>query len=91
MHPVPTWSPLSFSSSVAFDTVVLILTIGKIKGAKLSGVAGQIFRDNLLYFVLVTVTNIGVLAIQSLGSNDTAVKPVALPYPTLMTSAMGSR
>ena len=92
MRRVPTWSPLSFSSSVAFDTVVLILTISKIKGAKLSGVADQIFRDNLLYFMLVTITNIGVLTIQSLGSNnDTTVKPVSLPYPTVITSAMGSR
>jgi hypothetical protein len=76
---------------VAFDTVVLILTIIKIKGANLSGLAGQIFRDNILYFTLVTITNITVLAIQSLGSSNTVAKPVSLPYPTLITSAMGSR
>jgi len=94
LHPVPTWDPICLASSVAFDTTVLFLTLIKLRRdtMKSSTVGNQILKDNILYFVIVTVTNIVVLIIQSLpGEKYAFVKPVALPYPTLMTTAMGTR
>lgn len=53
------------------------------------------YRDNLLYFLATAVTNITVLAIQTLNSSSPLVnfflKPNVLPYSTLMTVAMGTR
>ena len=54
-------------------------------------VGGQILRDNVLYFVIVSVTNIVVLVINCLGPGFNHIKPLTFPYPTLMTTAMGTR
>lgn len=93
MQPVPSWSPIGFASSVIFDTVVLILGLLRLHGNVVgtSKVSRQIYQDNIMYFLLVTCTNIVVLAIQSLPSSYDLVKPNALPYATLITYAMGSR
>lgn len=91
---MPTWDPLCFAASVAFDTVVLFLTIIKLKGENIkdSKVGYQILRDNIIYFTIVTVTNLVVLVIQTLpGEKYALIKPVTLPYPTLITTAMGTR
>ena len=93
MHPIVSWAPISFASSVLFDATVLILTLAKLRRnlvAK-SLVRRQIFRDTLMYFTLTTVTNIAVLSIQALGSAHAMIKPVAVPYSTVMTVTMGSR
>jgi len=93
LHPVPDWDPLPFASSVVFDTLILFLTVIKLREdeVKDSVVGNQILRDNVLYFVIVSVTNIVVLVINCLGPRFDSVKPVTLPYPTLMTTAMGTR
>jgi hypothetical protein len=94
MLPIVSWAPTSFASSVAFDSVVLILTLSKLHGnlaAAKSRVGRQIYQDNLVYFVLTTATNITVLTIQALGSEYDMIKPTAVPFSTLMTTTMGAR
>ncbi|KAH9487378.1 hypothetical protein JR316_0001453 [Psilocybe cubensis] len=93
LHPVPDWDPLPFASSVLFDTTVLLLTIIKTREDKIksSAIGNQILRDNIIYFVILSVTNIVVLVINCLGPKFDNIKPVTLPYPTLMTTAMGTR
>jgi len=91
INPFPVWSPIGFASSVAFDSVVLLLTIIGLRGTqKTTNIGRLLLNDNIIYFVIVTATNLFVLVIQSLQSTD-SVKPVVLPFPTLMTTAMGSR
>lgn len=92
--PIVAWAPISYSSSVAFDTIVLIFTLFKLHGnlaTTKSKVGKQIYRDNLGYFLLTTVTNITVLSIQALGPQHALLKPTAVPFSTLMTVTMGSR
>lgn len=93
MQPIVSWAPISYSSSVAFDTVILILTIAKLNASRAtrSNVGSIIYRDSLLYFLLTAVTNITVLIIQALGPGSDLIKPTAVPYSTLITVTMGSR
>ncbi|KAG5643502.1 hypothetical protein DXG03_000743 [Asterophora parasitica] len=94
MLPIVSWAPISYASSVAFDTVVLVLTLAKLHGnlaTTKSRVGKQIYRDNLVYFLLTAVTNITVLTIQGLGPQHDMIKPTAVPFSTLMTVTMGSR
>ncbi|RDB19402.1 hypothetical protein Hypma_013481 [Hypsizygus marmoreus] len=94
MLPIVTWAPISYASSVAFDTVVLVLTLARLHGnlaTTKSKVGKQIYRDNLVYFLLTAVTNITVLSIQALGPSHDLIKPTAVPFSTLMTVTMGSR
>ena len=93
MHPIVSWAPISYASSVLFDTTILILTLLKLRPALMakSYVSRQIFRDTLMYFSITAVTNIVVLSIQSLGESHTMIKPTAVPFSTVMTVTMGSR
>lgn len=94
MLPIVSWAPISYASSVAFDTVILLLTLAKLHGNLItakSQVGKQIYRDNLTYFALTTVTNITVLTIQALPSSFDMIKPTAVPFSTLMTVTMGTR
>ncbi|KAI0330629.1 hypothetical protein GY45DRAFT_725421 [Cubamyces sp. BRFM 1775] len=93
MHPIASWAPLSFGSSVLFDTTILVLTLAKLPRnlTQKSSVGSQIFRDTLLYFTLTTTTNIVVLSIQALGSSHAMLKPTAVPFSTVMIVTMGSR
>ncbi|KAF9469576.1 hypothetical protein BDZ94DRAFT_1303277 [Collybia nuda] len=94
MLPIVSWAPISYASSVAFDTVVLVFTLAKLHGnlsTTKSQVGKQIYRDNLIYFVLTAVTNITVLSIQALGPDHDMIKPTAVPFSTLLTVTMGSR
>ncbi|KAI8970544.1 hypothetical protein BD414DRAFT_427597 [Trametes punicea] len=93
MHPIARWAPISYGSSVLFDTTILILTLAKLPRTVThkSSVGQQIFRDTLMYFAITTVTNIVVLSIQSLGDSHAMIKPTAVPFSTVMTVTMGSR
>ncbi|KAF5385015.1 hypothetical protein D9615_001025 [Tricholomella constricta] len=94
MLPIVSWAPISYASSVAFDTLVVVLTLAKLHGnlaTTKSRVGKQIYRDNLVYFLLTAVTNITVLTIQGLGPRYDMIKPTAVPFSTLMTVTMGSR
>ena len=93
MRAIVSWAPISYASSVFFDTTILVLTLLKLRPALMakSYVSRQIFRDTLLYFALTTVTNIVVLSIQSLGATHALLKPTAVPFSTVMTVTMGSR
>ncbi|KAF5359582.1 hypothetical protein D9756_003164 [Leucocoprinus leucothites] len=95
LHPVAPWAPMSYASSVAFDTCVFILTIAKFRGssnASKSSVGRQVYNDNLLYFFLQTAANIVVLSIQAQQDpRFNLIKPAAVPFSTLMTVTMGTR
>ncbi|EKM53114.1 uncharacterized protein PHACADRAFT_197544 [Phanerochaete carnosa HHB-10118-sp] len=93
MHPIVSWAPISFGSSVLFDSTILLLTIAKLPRTwtTKSHIGRQIFRDTLMYFTLSTVTNIVVLSIQALGEAHAMIKPTAVPFATVMTATMGSR
>ena len=93
MGDIVSWAPISFASSVAFDTVILFLTILKLKSnrANTSHLGYLIYRDSLLYFLFTAVTNIIVLSIQSTGPSMDLIKPNAVPFSTLVTATMGSR
>jgi hypothetical protein len=61
MKPIVSWAPISYASSVLFDVVVLILTMLKLSsnfGAKRSEVNKQLYKDNLMYFIITTGTNV---------------------------------
>ncbi|KAF9445423.1 hypothetical protein P691DRAFT_710334 [Macrolepiota fuliginosa MF-IS2] len=95
LHPVAPWAPMSYGSSVAFDTCVLVFTLAKFHGSfntSKSGVGRQVYNDNLLYFFLTTAANITVLSIQAQpDSKFDFIKPAAVPFSTLMTVTMGTR
>ncbi|KIP03656.1 hypothetical protein PHLGIDRAFT_121400 [Phlebiopsis gigantea 11061_1 CR5-6] len=93
MRAIVSWAPISYASSVLFDTTILVLTLLKLRPALMakSYVSRQIFRDTLLYFALTTVTNVVVLSIQSLDTAHALLKPTAVPFSTVMTVTMGSR
>ncbi|PSR83536.1 hypothetical protein PHLCEN_2v5690 [Hermanssonia centrifuga] len=93
MEPIVSWAPISYASSVVFDSVVLALTLAKVHSSSMprSNLGEQISRDNIAYFTLATATNIAVLSIQALGSAHDMIKPAAVPFSTVMTVAMGSR
>ncbi|KAG6884552.1 hypothetical protein C0993_010147 [Termitomyces sp. T159_Od127] len=91
MHPIVSWAPISYGSSVVFDATVLIFTLAKLHGNLKSQVTKRIYTDNLAYFLLTAVTNVTVLSIQALGSAHDMIKPTAVPFSTLMTVTMGSR
>jgi len=95
LHPEAPWSPISYASSVAFDTCVFIFTVVKFRGnfdTFKSKVNRQIYNDSLLYFFLQTATNIVVLSIQTQRlSSFNLIKPATVPFSTLMTVTMGTR
>ncbi|KAG6853540.1 hypothetical protein C0991_003397 [Blastosporella zonata] len=94
MLPIVSWAPISYASSVAFDTTVLVFTLAKLHGnlaTTKSKVGKQIYTDNLIYFLLTAVTNITVLTIQALPESFSMLKPTAVPFSTLMTVTMGTR
>ena len=92
LHPIVPWAPISFSSSVLFDTTILFLTLAKVRSNLSNSDVGQvIFRDTLMYFVITAVTNVVVLSIQALGGTHAMIKPAAVPFSTVMTVTMGSR
>ncbi|KZT21266.1 hypothetical protein NEOLEDRAFT_767695 [Neolentinus lepideus HHB14362 ss-1] len=93
IHPIISWAPISYGSSVAFDAVILCLTLVKLNGEKTvrSKVGKLIYQDSLLYFSLTTVTNVTILAIQALGSAHDMLKPTAVPFSTVMVTCMGTR
>ena len=86
---------MSYASSVAFDTCVFIFTVVKFRSnfdAFRSKVNRQIYNDGLLYFFLLTATNIVVLSIQTQQSPSfNLIKPAAVPFSTLMAVTMGTR
>lgn len=92
--PVVPWAPISYASSVAFDSVVLVLTLAKLHGnlaLTKSRIGKQIYRDNVIYFTLTAVTNVTVLSIEALGPKYDMIKPTAMPFSTVMTVTMGTR
>ncbi|KAH8079793.1 hypothetical protein BXZ70DRAFT_901614 [Cristinia sonorae] len=94
MQPIVSWAPISYASSVAFDTTILLLTLAKVHTNLMmvkSAVGRQIYKDNVMYFLITAVTNVVVLSIQSLGSKHALLKPTAVPFSTIMTVTMGSR
>ncbi|KAF9446746.1 hypothetical protein P691DRAFT_776622 [Macrolepiota fuliginosa MF-IS2] len=95
LHPVAPWAPMSYASSVAFDSCVLVFTLAKFHGnfsASRSKVGRQVYNDNLLYFFLMTAANITVLSIQAQRDPKfNLIKPAAVPFSTLMTVTMGTR
>jgi hypothetical protein len=91
MLPIVSWASISYASSVAFDSLTLAKLHGNLAATTKSKIGKQIFRDNLIYFTLTTVTNVTVLSIQALGPKYDMIKPAAVPFSTLMTVTMGSR
>jgi len=89
---MPAWTPVSYASSVLFDTVILVLTIMAIRQEqKKTHLTKTFMTDNLCYFIAVTITNVVNLAIQSLEREHELEKATSIPWPTIITVAMGSR
>jgi hypothetical protein len=92
--PIVQWAPVCYASSVLFDIVIVIFSLIKLKAntsATTSGVGYIAYRDSLLYFFATAITNIAVLAIQALGQNSALIKPAAVPFSTVIVTAMASR
>lgn len=89
MQPIVSWAPISFGSSVAFDVVILLLTLARIRADRIltSKIGRQIYHDSLVYFVATAVTNITVLSIQALGHEYDMIKPAAVPFSTVITAS----
>jgi hypothetical protein len=62
LHPVATWNPISFASSVLFDIVILFLTMLKLRShmGTRSAVNKRLYQDSLMYFAITTTTNVRV-------------------------------
>lgn len=86
---------MSYASSVAFDTCVLVLTVAKFHGKfNMAGskVGRQVYNDNVLYFFLMTAANATVLSFQAQRDPKfDLIKPAVVPFSTLMTVTMGTR
>jgi len=94
LDPIPDWAPLSYITSLVFDTMILGLTLVQLRGEMMSGIARQLHRDSIMYFVLVTATNLVVVIVQLLpvtGPKVIVAKQAILCFPTLVNTAMGSR
>jgi len=95
MQPIVAWAPISYGSSVCFDIIILILTVAKLKANAgsfgQSSISKQIYRDNLLYFLLTAATNVTVLSIQGLDDSFALIKPTAVPFSTVVTVTMAQR
>ncbi|KAF8528597.1 hypothetical protein JB92DRAFT_2697292 [Gautieria morchelliformis] len=93
IRPTVPWAPIGYALSVAFDTVVMLLAVFKLKShcASSSAVGYAIHRDGLVYFFITALTNIIVLVIQALGPSFDLIKPTAAPISTLITATMGAR
>ncbi|KAF7346968.1 hypothetical protein MVEN_01449600 [Mycena venus] len=95
MQPIVSWAPISYASSVGFDVIVLLLTVAKLKANTgnfgRSEISKQIYRDNLIYFLVTAATNITVLTIQGLDDSFALVKPTAVPFSTVITVTMAQR
>jgi hypothetical protein len=91
--PIVSWAPISYASSFAFNTLILLLTIWKIPDHRhaQSPISYLIFRDSLLYFFFTTIVGLVVLSIQSLGPDMADIKPTAIPFAAMATTTMGSR
>lgn len=89
---IPSWSPISFASLVAFDVVIVTLTIFKLKSthATESKVGYLIYRDSLMFFLITALTNIMVVTVQGLNVNN-LIKATVPPFSTLMTATMSVR
>jgi len=72
-----------------------LLTVAKLNATAgnfgRSEISKQIYRDNLLYFLLTAATNITVLTIQGLDDSFALVKPTAVPFSTVITVTMAQR
>lgn len=94
MGPIVSWAPVSYASSVGFDVIVVLLTIAKLNANtdnfSKSAISKQIYRDNLLYFIVAAATNITVLTIQGLDDNFALVKPTAVPFSTVITVSIST-
>lgn len=90
-----TWAPLSYASSVAFNSCVLLFTLSKLHDNLITSKTSfekQVYKDNLLYLILLTTTDVIVLVIQGLkNQNFDRIRPAATPFSTLMTVTMGTR
>jgi len=95
MGPIVSWAPVSYASSVGFDVIVVLLTIAKLNANtgnfSKSAISKQIYRDNLLYFIIAAATNITVLTIQGLDDSFALIKPTAVPFSTVITVTMAQR
>ncbi|KAF7371250.1 hypothetical protein MSAN_00760800 [Mycena sanguinolenta] len=93
MKSIVSWAPISYASSVGFDVIVLLLTVAKLNPnmGERSAISQQIYRDNLLYFLLTAATNITVLTIQGLDDSFALIKPTAVPFSTVITVTMAQR
>jgi hypothetical protein len=77
---------------VLFDVVVVTLSLSKLKSHSTSGISYVIYRDSMMYFFATTITNIVVLAIEAIQRPDfDLIKPMAVPFSTLMIVTMASR
>lgn len=95
---IPSTSSLSYASSVAFDLVIVTLTLTRIPRPlpfKSSGaIANTLYGDSLLYFITATIVNITVLTIESLKSDSLSnqlLKPLFIPLSTACTAILASR
>lgn len=90
--PIPSWVAISYASSVVFDISIVALSILRLQDTRSSSAIGrQIYYDNLVYFIIVTSSNIVALAVQSLSKDYQLLKPTVVPFSTLMTAAIGQR
>ncbi|KAJ6566266.1 hypothetical protein B0H19DRAFT_708164 [Mycena capillaripes] len=83
-----TGPPTPFGSNCQMKPIV---SWAPISYASSSAVSKQIYRDNLLYFLITAATNITVLSIQALDDSFALVKPTAVPFSTVITVTMAQR
>lgn len=91
--PVVSWSLISYSSSVAFDVVIIILTLLKliVNRTQHLRIETHLYRVNLGYLGITAITNIVVLIIHTLGPDQDQAKRSAASFATLIAATMGAR
>jgi hypothetical protein len=92
MLPI-SFGPLSYSSSVAFDLIIVLFATLKlaINPSEHTHIRGLTYLCCIFYFATTLLTNVAVLAIQAIGPAHDPIKPTATPFSTLMMITMGSR
>jgi hypothetical protein len=87
------WSPLAWASSVAFDVVLLAFVFAKVPANAATRIKLDrlIFKDGLLFFIMLTSVHIMILALVLTDSSMQTVKSMIRPFTVTITYAMGTR
>ncbi|KAF8521780.1 hypothetical protein BU17DRAFT_87685 [Hysterangium stoloniferum] len=87
--PIPSWTLISYASSVLFDSAMVLLALFKYKSSSIS--SGSAYHIDTIYFALVLMVNLASLVIQTLAQDSNQVKLAASSFSTVALVITGAR